>query len=1459
MHKDPFLSFLSDLSKKITLEKEHKQLMEKINNSEETKNTEASSLNDFLDSLKSKLITSIETPPVNETSEKKTIQDIIAKDLEDVRIEVNVDESADSFTSFVDKLKNIISDKPQQPANTNTNTPQLSSKPNFQPNINKTKSKKKEKNSQSYISELEKIKDSIAIEKQDDKVVEIKKLIEEYAEKYIKKAIGHVGESGGGTNAVQYANGGTMNGNLNVNGNYLSGGINLLDIFASQPDKDQQTLSFNEVNYNLSISNGNTVSLSALKDNLSEVSVASGSWNSTYTTVKANSGYWESAIQTINGTNNQIVATGTGTGNHDNGVTLAFAQSAVFPGDVLIPGTLTVTGTATYINTKNLIVDDPIIFLANNNSTNLVDTGFVSHFKLGPPLNNTHTGLIRKANQNVPGYWTLFSGLTTEPLTAVNIDWSDPNIRLDTLSANIATNNGTSDQWNSALTTIQNSSGGWESSYTSFNSNSGKYDSVYTTTNSNSGNWNEAYTNLVAYSALYLSGFNDNRYFYKDISFIASPNTKYSTGTIIDSITAKLPLNSVIGDSVEFFDADGMWDINPLIIDNNGYNIESVFDTLSCNVRYGIFKLINTTPNALGWRIVPLPRHSDPSQYYLLAGSNGMPFPSYFITSSCGSAVVSNKVYPKYYYGNSYVLPGFTSYMYYNYSLPAWAIYDGTTNSLVYSAAGSPNDFPSGPWVSINPLNNPPPTITIPGFSPSEFITSYPPLLSSDGYVNNALLYGYLSSSNIPQISDITSVISGLTSLDLTYFTSLSLLRTSDSSLKSINLLRNNKLNYIDCSYCSLSSIDLRSLSKLKYLEISGNPITDIIFPVNKQYFSNINIGFTSLAKLNLSNLSASYIYGSYNSALSSININSITSNDTLQFLNNNALLSATVIDCNLKSFFIGNNSNCNSITITGCNINSFSTNFSDSSQIRNINLSLNSITGINMTSYFSLTSLTLPSRLRDLQIINTGLSATDTYMDVLCTNNYRNGIFSYTNSVNKTISRTSLSNKSFETLVTRGYTITPFELDVAPFPSRPTGYVPSVDSDSITVMCPISTRNGQYADYPSQYDFYSTRFNVATGEYIKVSETYNNRDVWKNSNEYFILFNSSINAWTLVGPLSTSSNIWLSASESYNEWGTPPGVGWFGKAFQDGGFTGGNLYNPATYGSVWAQSTVVSSTKNLLFSSFAPISPNGNDYPGQGYLGQGQARVFGDPAKGYNSSFYWNDYDFSGILYNSSSTSFSTGRGTLISPIHFVCNDHYLPWGGSGTTGAGQTLRLYNKDGTITNVTVLSSVQYPAGFDSRVGILNAPVTNTFYPIGSGSNFCNNVLTDFTKLSCFLVGPFQSSRMGIMPIKGTENTASWFVSPPYTSTLNSDFYKNSYTIPRSLMFGESIIGGDSSSQTWFLSSSVKRPILISGTQSSNGSGPLFGADAVVGFLKQKMDALSNQFSLPIYSPILVDK
>ena len=83
---------------------------------------------------------------------------------------------------------------------------------------------------------------------------------------YKKFAVYSQSYAGGGTVAVQYADGGTMNGTLNVaSGQILSGGIDLYNIFSTSTSGGTQTLSFNESDSSLTIvPNGNTVSLSSL-------------------------------------------------------------------------------------------------------------------------------------------------------------------------------------------------------------------------------------------------------------------------------------------------------------------------------------------------------------------------------------------------------------------------------------------------------------------------------------------------------------------------------------------------------------------------------------------------------------------------------------------------------------------------------------------------------------------------------------------------------------------------------------------------------------------------------------------------------------------------------------------------------------------------------------------------------------------------------------------------------------------------------------------------------------------------------------------------------------------------------------------------------------------------------------------------------------------------------------------
>ena len=89
-----------------------------------------------------------------------------------------------------------------------------------------------------YVGELSKFSKTIPLSPEAEEENKLKGLVSKQLTEEVNKIkqlfpnFGMSG-SGGGTNAVQYANGGTMDGDLNVTGRYLSGGVDLADIFSS--------------------------------------------------------------------------------------------------------------------------------------------------------------------------------------------------------------------------------------------------------------------------------------------------------------------------------------------------------------------------------------------------------------------------------------------------------------------------------------------------------------------------------------------------------------------------------------------------------------------------------------------------------------------------------------------------------------------------------------------------------------------------------------------------------------------------------------------------------------------------------------------------------------------------------------------------------------------------------------------------------------------------------------------------------------------------------------------------------------------------------------------------------------------------------------------------------------------------------------------------------------------------
>jgi hypothetical protein len=91
--------------------------------------------------------------------------------------------------------------------------------------------------------------------------------------------------------------------------------------------------------------------------------------------------------------------------------------SGYFDGDVQISGNLSVLGTTITISANTLIVNDPLLQLAANNTTSdLLDIGFFGSYNPDAG-DHEHTGLFRDATDDI---YKLFEGLQESPNNTVN-------------------------------------------------------------------------------------------------------------------------------------------------------------------------------------------------------------------------------------------------------------------------------------------------------------------------------------------------------------------------------------------------------------------------------------------------------------------------------------------------------------------------------------------------------------------------------------------------------------------------------------------------------------------------------------------------------------------------------------------------------------------------------------------------------------------------------------------------------------------------------------------------------------------------------------------------------------------------------------------------------------------------------------------------------------------------------
>ena len=111
-------------------------------------------------------------------------------------------------------------------------------------------------------------------------------------------------------------------------------------------------------------------------------------------------------VSDLSGTTNEITVSGS-TGS----ITIGLPDDVTIGRDLTVTGNLVVSGTTTTVDTTQLLIEDNLIGLASNNSTDSVDFGFYGRYD---DTGIKYAGLYRDASDGT-GVFKLFDSLATEP------------------------------------------------------------------------------------------------------------------------------------------------------------------------------------------------------------------------------------------------------------------------------------------------------------------------------------------------------------------------------------------------------------------------------------------------------------------------------------------------------------------------------------------------------------------------------------------------------------------------------------------------------------------------------------------------------------------------------------------------------------------------------------------------------------------------------------------------------------------------------------------------------------------------------------------------------------------------------------------------------------------------------------------------------------------------------------
>ena len=256
-------------------------------------------------------------------------------------------------------------------------------------------------------------------------------------------------------------------------------------------------------------------------------------------------------------------------------------------GDVAIQGTITFGGGGTTVETSNLAVTDPAIFVATDNTANIVDFSFIGEYDAGGP--QKYSAISKDATD---GVWKFSSGISTKPTTTIN--YNEVGVVYDTVQLGGIVNTGTTSLSGNLNVNTD------KFQITASNGNTLIAGSVtapdFIITGTVDGDTD-------ATSVSYVWGALAGNFSTKTANYNLVNRDNVYADTTASVFTLTLPASPAVNNRIRIADLKGTWGSNPPVLARNGNKINGLNEDYILNLRGASVELVYSGSDQ-GWKFL---------------------------------------------------------------------------------------------------------------------------------------------------------------------------------------------------------------------------------------------------------------------------------------------------------------------------------------------------------------------------------------------------------------------------------------------------------------------------------------------------------------------------------------------------------------------------------------------------------------------------------------------------------------------------------------------------------------------------------------------------------------------------------------------------------------------------------------------------------------------------------------